>query len=117
MNEYGTHKICHFNVFAGCGYDGSPKIKGLVFRLYPLRFSFVAREPIHFPAGKSSNILRGAFGVIFRRIACVPQCTGARECEWRATCPYARMFEPTAVTSGPSGLADWPRPFVFRATH
>ena len=88
-----------------------------MFRLYPLRFSFVAREAIYFPPGKSSNILRGAFGVIFRRIACVPQCTGARECEWRASCPYARMFEPTATEAGPSGLADWPRPFVFRATH
>jgi len=27
------------------------------------------------------------------------------------------MFEPSAVADGPSGLADWPRPFVFRATH
>lgn len=27
------------------------------------------------------------------------------------------MFEPTALGPGPSGLADWPRPFVFRATH
>jgi hypothetical protein len=27
------------------------------------------------------------------------------------------MFEPSALTPGPSGLADWPRPFVFRATH
>jgi hypothetical protein len=27
------------------------------------------------------------------------------------------MFEPGAVAAGPSGLADWPRPFVFRATH
>ena len=89
----------------------------LQFRLYPLRFTFTAREPIHFPTGKSSNILRGAFGVIFRRIACVPQCTNARECEWRATCPYARLFEPSATGTGPSGLADWPRPFVFRATH
>jgi hypothetical protein len=89
----------------------------LLFRLHPLRFSFVAREHIAFPAGKSSNILRGAFGMIFRRIACVPQCTSARECEWRASCPYARMFEPSALSSGPSGLADWPRPFVFRATH
>jgi CRISPR-associated endoribonuclease Cas6 len=92
-------------------------MEGLVFRLYPLRFSFLAREPIHFPAGKSSNILRGAFGTIFRRIACVPGCTGARECEWRGSCPYARMFEPSALVAGPSGLADWPRPFVFRATH
>jgi hypothetical protein len=89
----------------------------LLFRLHPLRFSFVARERISFPPGKSANILRGAFGVIFRRIACVPQCTSARECEWRASCPYARMFEPSALGRGPSGLADWPRPFVFRATH
>jgi hypothetical protein len=89
----------------------------LLFRLHPLRFSFVARERIAFPPGKSSNILRGAFGMIFRRIACVPQCASARECEWRASCPYARMFEPSALGSGPSGLADWPRPFVFRATH
>ncbi|MGA8025825.1 MAG: CRISPR system precrRNA processing endoribonuclease RAMP protein Cas6 [Bryobacteraceae bacterium] len=87
------------------------------FRLYPLRFSFLALETIHFPPGRSSNILRGAFGLIFRRIACVPQCTGARGCEFRATCPYRRMFEPAAIAGGPSGLGDWPRPFVFRATH
>ncbi|HEX4773067.1 MAG TPA: CRISPR system precrRNA processing endoribonuclease RAMP protein Cas6 [Bryobacteraceae bacterium] len=27
------------------------------------------------------------------------------------------MFEPAAIRRGPSGLADWPRPFVFRASH
>jgi len=27
------------------------------------------------------------------------------------------MFEPSATSGGPSGLADWPRPFVFRAAH
>src|SRR5262249_9838028 len=84
---------------------------------YPLRFSFVARESIHLPPGKPTNILRGAFGTILRRIACVPHCPGARECELRTSCPYARMFEPTALGDGPSGLADSPRPFVFRAAH
>jgi len=88
----------------------------LHFRLYPLRFSFVARESVHFPPGKSGNLLRGAFGTIFRRIACVQDCPGARACEIRAACPYARMFEPSALAGGPSGFADWPRPFVFRAT-
>lgn len=92
----------------------------MLFRLTPLRFSFIARERIHFPAGKSSNILRGAFGAIFRNVACLPDCPGARTCAQRATCPYARLFEPTAASSNhpsPSGLADQPRPFVFRATH
>ena len=89
----------------------------MLFGLYPLRFSFLARDSVYFPAGKSSNILRGAFGTIFRRIACVPQCNGARTCDWRATCPYARLFEPSLSGRGPSGLADLPRPFAFRATH
>jgi hypothetical protein len=88
----------------------------LLFCLQPLRFSFVARESIYFPTGKSGNILRGAFGAIFRRIACVPQCQDVRSC-LRASCPYAHMFEPSSLANGPSGLADWPRPFVFRATH
>ena len=87
------------------------------FRLYPLRFHFRALDSIHFPAGQSSNILRGAFGTIFRRMACLPECTGARMCERRQTCPYALIFEPRAQGRGPSGMVDWPRPFVFRATH
>jgi hypothetical protein len=87
------------------------------FRFYPLRFSFVAKDQIFFPPGKSSNILRGAFGNLLREVACSPECPGARECEFRRTCPYATMFEPRASLPGPSGLSDWPRPFVFRATH
>jgi hypothetical protein len=113
----GAHEVCHSSGSARCWTMISSKMRGLVFRVYPLRFSFVAREPIHFPVEKSSNLLRGAFGLIFRKIACAPECTGARACEWRATCPYARMFEPSAIAGGPTGFADWPRPFVFRATH
>ena len=89
----------------------------MLFHLEPLRFSFIARDSIRFAQGESSNILRGAFGTLFRRIACLPQCPGAKICECRASCPYARLFEPAAIAPGPSGLADWPRPFVFRATH
>ncbi len=89
----------------------------MLFQLEPLRLCFTAREPIHFPEGKSANILRGAFGTIFRRIACLPHCSEAAACPHRTTCPYARLFEPSANGQGPSGLADWPRPFVFRAIH
>ena len=92
------------------------------FELYSFRFWFKARDSIHFPAGKPGNILRGAFGSIFRKIVCAPDCPGmlgrgVRECQARTHCPYARIFEPAATGSGPSGLADWPRPFVFRAAH
>src|SRR5207248_1134129 len=44
-------------------------------------------------------------------------CSGPRECGIRATCAYSRIFEPRMLSAGPSGLADWPRPFVFRAAH
>ena len=67
----------------------------MIFQVEPLRFSFVAREDIY-----------------------LPQCVGARECERRGECPYARLFEPhSAGRESPSGLADRPRPFVFRAIH
>jgi hypothetical protein len=89
----------------------------VTFEFFPLRFEFLAKDSIYFPPGKSANILRGAFGVIFRRIACVPDCPGARDCEIRRSCPYATVFEPIAMDGGPSGLSDSPRPFVFRARH
>jgi hypothetical protein len=62
--------------------------------------------------------VRGAFGSIFRKLVCNPSCRDAKTCDVRTTCPYARVFEPQAARGeGPSGLADWPRPFVFRASH
>ena len=87
------------------------------FDLQSFRFHFTARESIYFPPGQPGNILRGALGSVFRQIACAADCPGVRECEHRATCAYARIFEPAAVAKGPSGLSDWPRPFVFRAAH
>ena len=91
--------------------------RAMTFEFYPLRFEFSARESVFFPPGKAANILRGALGVIFRRIACVPLCQEPRTCEFRESCHYARVFEPVAQGAGPSGLGDWPRPFVFRARH
>jgi len=85
------------------------------FRLYPLRLSFLARGAISFSRG-AGNQLRGAFGSILHKLACVPECTDAHDCDRRESCEYARMFAPAAA-AGPSGLADRPRPFVFRANH
>lgn len=90
---------------------------GRDFSLYAFRFHFRAGDPLFFPPGRAGNIVRGAFGTIFRKLACVPECSDARTCPLRARCPYARMFEPYAPGQGPSGLADRPRPFVFRAAH
>ncbi len=91
----------------------------LSFELLAFRIQFKARDSIYFPPGKSGNIVRGAFGSIVRQIACIPQCHDSQACEQRPSCPYARIFEPAQppATDGPSGLHDWPRPFVFRAAH
>ncbi len=70
----------------------------LHFRLYPLQLMFLARAPLSFPPGAAANRLRGAFGSILHKRG------------------YAPLFEPSSGT-GPSGLADHPRPFVFRASH
>jgi len=92
-------------------------VSGNSLGVYPLRFTFTAREAIHFPEGQASNILRGAFGTIFRRLACNPGCPGTAQCDRRASCAYARIFEPGAPQNAATGYGDWPRPFVFRSTH
>jgi hypothetical protein len=90
----------------------------LTFEFYRFRFQFRSAGTIYFPPYKSGNIVRGAFGSIFRKLVCIPSCRDAKTCDVRTTCPYARVFEPQAARGeGPSGLADWPRPFVFRASH
>ena len=63
------------------------------FDLYPLRFRFATCKLREF----SPNTVRGAFGSALRRVD--PD-------------SYQRWFVP--VDGGPSGLADPPRPFVFR---
>lgn len=91
-------------------------LAALTFQFYRFRFRFRAEGTLYFPPYKSGNIVRGAFGRIFRKLVCIPTCLDAVTCDVRTSCPYARVFEPQAVRGeGPSGLADWPRPFVFRA--
>jgi hypothetical protein len=87
------------------------------FALIRVRFWMEAGDPLYFPPDKAGNVLRGAFGTIFRRLACAPECRGVATCPIRQSCPYAQVFEPQAARGeGPSGLRDWPRPFVFRAS-
>jgi CRISPR-associated endoribonuclease Cas6 len=68
----------------------------MTFDLYPLRFRFATCKLRDF----SANTLRGAFGSALKKTD--PEA-------------YARFFAPKrAEGAGPSGLADPPRPFVFR---
>ena len=83
----------------------------MTFIVRPLRFSFLAKDPIFFPAGKPGNVVRGAFGLLFRELACSCASDHAEDCA------YARIFEPKPMAGGPSGFADLPRPFVIRAAH
>jgi len=89
----------------------------MTFDFYSFRFVFSALDPIVFPTGQPGNILRGAFGTVFRRIACGADCPGVKMCKIRESCGYARIFEPVAAGRGPSGFRDQPRPFVFRAAY
>lgn len=69
---------------------------GTTFDLYPLRFRFATCKLRDF----STNTLRGAFGSALKKLDADA---------------YAGFFAPKrAEGSGPSGLADPPRPFVFR---
>ena len=73
----------------------------MTFDLLSCRFRLSARRIIRFPPGQAGNVVRGALGTILRQVTCAED--------------YARIFEPAFAGAGPSGLADWPRPFVIRA--
>ncbi len=73
----------------------------MTFACIRLRFHCRAGPSLFFPPGKAGNVLRGAFGMMLHETAGEPE--------------YGRIFAPRAA-GGPSGLADAPRPFVFRAT-
>ena len=86
---------------------------GVTFEFFRLRFHFKAVDPLWFPAANTANTVRGAFGYALRQVAC--RCAPGGHV---TGCAYARIFEPRALArQGPSGFAEWPRPFVFRTRH
>ena len=85
----------------------------MTFEFYRLRFHFQAVDPVKFPSDGAANTIRGALGYALRQVAC--RCGADQH---GAGCAYARTFEPRQVAdAGPSGFADYPRPFVLRARH
>jgi hypothetical protein len=73
----------------------------VTFHLETCRFHLSARGVVQFRPGMTGNVLRGALGNALREVACPED--------------YARIFEPGSRGTGPSGLSNWPRPFVLRA--
>jgi hypothetical protein len=88
-------------------------VAACVFRFARYQVKLQALEPLRLPAWKGSAI-RGAFGHVFRRLACV----GGRfcpPCQVPERCPYHYIFE-TAPPPGAQALrklTDIPRPFVL----
>jgi len=72
----------------------------VTFDLEACRFELAARRVIQFPPGMAGNVLRGALGKGLRKVASAED--------------YASIFQPGAAGVGPSGLAQWPRPFALR---
>jgi hypothetical protein len=72
----------------------------VTFHLEACRFQLSARDAIQFPLGMAGNVLRGALGNALHQVACAED--------------YARIFEPGSFGNRPSGLSNWPRPFVLR---
>jgi len=62
----------------------------LHFIFYPLWFEFIAPDLLFFPPGKATHILHGTPGVIFQKIACIPDCTDAKDCDGNPTKGRAR---------------------------
>ena len=86
------------------------------FAFLPVRLRIVPQQVLKLPALNKSNTLRGAFGMAFRRLVCIPQCREVRLCPLAGTCPYRIIFEP-APPPGAERLSknqDIPRPFIFR---
>ena len=85
----------------------------MTFAFFRLRFRFKAIDPLWFPAEGAGNTVRGALGYALRQVAC--QCGASGHGK---DCTYARIFEPRHLArTGPSGFAEWPRPFVLRTRH
>jgi hypothetical protein len=71
-------------------------------------------RPLALPAFGRGAILRGGFGLAFRRLVCHDLSLNCRACPLRAACPYPEVFEPSppAGAGRLSNFADLPRPFV-----
>lgn len=92
------------------------KDSGFDFEIAHLQFRLEALEPLLLPRENKGNVLRGAFGSIFKRLCCGSVCTRCSVSPLREHCAYAAVFEPSPPPNSDrlGNLQDIPRPFVFR---
>lgn len=113
----GLGALLEVNLWQEVNYD-SPNMRAQpvmasAFRYASYRAQLQALEPLRLPARKGSA-LRGAFGHVFRRLACV----GGRlcpPCQLPTRCPYHYIFETAPMPDARAlrKLTDIPRPFVL----
>lgn len=84
------------------------------FRLARFRLCVKARTPLLLPAYKGSA-LRGGFGNVFRRLACLGADRGVTHCLLGDRCPYHYIFEtpPPAGSVVLDKVPTAPQPFVI----
>lgn len=94
--------------------EGDPLSELATFRLARFRLRLKPRETLLLPAYKGSA-LRGGFGQVFRRIACLGADRGFGECLLRERCPYHYIFEtpPPAGSVVLDKVPTAPQPFVL----
>jgi hypothetical protein len=90
-------------------------LRGL--RILRCRIRLRPRTPIALPLFGRGAILRGAFGLVYRRLVCHDMALDCRVCPLLAGCPYPEVFEPRppAGSTRLRTFSDIPRPFVVAA--
>ena len=77
--------------------------------------TLVPRSALVLPVHSRGSMIRGAFGMALRRLACHDLDLSCRTCPLETGCAYPQTFEPRPPTNADrlSNLQDAPRPFVF----
>ncbi len=94
--------------------EGVPLPELATFRLARFRLRLKAKDTLLLPPYKGSA-LRGGFGQVFRRIACLGTDRGFGECLLSQRCPYHYIFEtpPPANSVILGKVSTVPQPFVL----
>jgi hypothetical protein len=96
--------------------DSLAKASAFDLEIGHFTFELAAVDSLVMPRENKGNVLRGAFGSIFKELCCGPSCSICATSPMRAHCPYAAVFEPSPPPGSNrlSANRDIPRPFVFR---